>query len=81
LYLKYLTNFVVDLAAEIMCCKRWWLVTVIRGDVATPNKDFMKTKKHHVFRGGADCYTYGHFYDQKRLDNMTLFFRKYDFIW
>jgi len=32
-------------------------VTVIRGGAATPpKKDFIKTKKHQVFNGGADCY-------------------------
>jgi len=31
-------------------------MTMIRGGVATPNKDFMKTKQHHVFLGGVDCY-------------------------
>jgi len=32
-----------------MNCAQWWLVTVIRGGAETPNKDFMKTKKHHFF--------------------------------
>jgi len=32
-------------------------MAVIRGGSATPaNKDFIKTKMHHVFHSGADCY-------------------------
>jgi len=32
---------------------------VIRRSAATsPNKDFIKTGKHQVFYGGADCYAY-----------------------
>jgi len=29
------------------------LVTVIHGDAASPTKDFIKTKQHHVFLGSA----------------------------
>jgi len=36
---------------------QWWLVTVIRGGTATPpNTDFIKTKKHQIFHGGAYCH-------------------------
>jgi len=36
---------------------QWQLMTVIQGGVATtPNKDFIKAKKHHIFQGSADCY-------------------------
>jgi len=38
-------------------------VTVIRGGAANPpKKDFIKTKQHQVFNGGADCYYVWHFY-------------------
>jgi len=52
---KRSTNTSVD---YLMFCERQWrLVTVICGRTATaPNKYFVKTKKHHVFHGGADCY-------------------------
>ena len=44
----------------------WRLVTVIRGGAATPpNKDFIKTKQHHVFISDVDRYDvrYFSFYD------------------
>jgi len=31
-------------------------VTVIRDGAATCNNDFIRTKQHLVFLGGADCY-------------------------
>jgi len=34
----------------------WRLVTVIRDGAATCNNDFIRTKQHLVFLGGADCY-------------------------
>jgi len=40
--------------------KQLWLVTMIREDSATFNKDFIKNKQHHVFDGGVNCYNLRH---------------------
>jgi len=43
-------------AYALHMCIQWWLMTVTCGGAASSNQTFIKTKLHHVFHNGVDCY-------------------------
>jgi len=46
---------------HLLTCNQWQLMTMIHGGAATsPNKDFLKTKHHHIFLASQFCYDVRH---------------------